>query len=111
MGTIKSDSLFGKIREAVQRLGECSNQQVLKEVAQYIPAISASRAAHHEHNNRTKRCKTVLRKPHHSSSELIALGKRFLVNRALSSLARRGDIVRVRKGVYKPIGLRLYQAS
>lgn len=99
-----------RVRQAVEKLGECTNRQVLQEVGRYITAAQASRAAHFEIERGKKRCLTCLKKPYYSSTEMVALGKRFITNRELACCAKSGKIIRVRKGLYRPVGPRLYKA-
>lgn len=112
MGAHQPSSFHGKVREAVQLLGECTNSQVMEKVEKLISAPIACRAARQELQQKERtRFSDKRVKTHYTTSQLLTMGKRRITNNSLSRLARRGDIVRVRKGVYKPVGLRLYQAS
>lgn len=99
-----------RVRQAVEKLGECTNRQVLQEVAEYITAARACRAAHLEIDRNKRRCLTRSRRSYYSSAEMVAIGKRHSTNRQLAWCAAMGKIVRVRKGLYRPVGLRLYKA-
>lgn len=101
------------VYEAVMALGECSIGQVLAEVGHLIPAAKAatiSRARMGQHKK-----EAIMRghryDPHLTTAELVSRGRRLKVTETLRDLYGRGQVERVRIGVYCPIRPRLLQTE
>lgn len=86
MGKIIKGSVRDRVREAVTRLGTASVDQVLAVVGKSLPMSSVAAAVRN-----TKR------------QGWLGDGARLLVKNALASLARKGEVRRLSKGVYAPV--------
>jgi hypothetical protein len=98
-------SMYGRVRDAVLRLGECSAAQVYAEVARFIPAPVAARSGRGARRRDTRRHRGAA--PYRRKS-LVERGGRALVCHILARMARDGDIRRVRKAVYAPLLPKLF---
>lgn len=98
MGKPNPGSLYGKVRDAVRRLGECTNQQILAEVGHHITAAKAAVAGQREVSTSRER---RIQEKEYAPQEIVDIGRRRIINCCISSLLQRGHIERVRQGVYR----------
>lgn len=99
---MKVVSIHSLVDQAVLSLGECTVSRVLARVGCHVPAAKANAAF-----RRRRRAAISTGK----RSSPLEIGKRQIVSEALLKLFRQGRIRRVRKGVYAPKPLQLFQAS
>ncbi len=102
--TLKPNSFYGQIRAAVTRLGVATTKEILAEVGGLIPPDEAIRCARRELVVNDTRRKTARKRASYTTDKLVAMGRRFKVNVALSSLVRIKHLVRVAPGTYRLAG-------
>lgn len=94
-------SIMSLVQEAVFRLGPCTNLRILAEVGSHISQIVATQYAKAEINIRREHgCRPI--RVRYTVAQLVAMGRRRMVNNTLTNLKFRGKIRRVSKGVYAP---------
>lgn len=97
-GKLQPGSLYDRIRQAVRRLGECSNQQIISEVGDTITAAAAAAAGQKEaQSSRKRRVQEKAYTPH----ELVHIGRRRIISNAVHSLVQNGFIERGDNRLYK----------
>lgn len=110
MGVIQAGSLADRIRQVVLRLGECSLTQLVGELGTTIPAARAACAAQGRIASTIAYRKGTARpqgggsrnKTQWSTDEIVALGRRRLIQTGVDALFKGGFLERVRPGVYRP---------
>ena len=115
-GVPLANSIAGRVRQAVQELGVCTNKQVLAKVGETIPAARAIRSGRAEARQLLRLSKHKGAKPptggrplkKHTTQELVQIGRRFRINVTLANLVKQGQIRRVKKGVYAPLLPKIY---
>lgn len=106
MGKPKPNSFRGQVEAVVLRLGECTADQVLAEVASTIPASRAMNAYRWESKRDCRKTESRL----HLRRDPLLRGKRTLVRDALKDLVQLKRIRRISPGVFAPLLPKLFEA-